>query len=208
MTKKLVAAILLSPMTLTDYITISVSILPCTALIPLIKKDPKTKINLSVWVVFLACSWLSALGTLFSGKNGMAAIYLMIYATMLIPVIAINLRRGGWEELPAWHKVCAGLLPVGAFLGVVNGGDAALWVSCVVSVMLTVQLLESIVAGVVRENLFTWVLFLIANSTVLALNWQQETLAFRTFLFILVFQCAAVLVLQRQRNCLGREPAR
>ncbi len=197
-------SVLLTPMTLTDYITISASILPCSALVPLIKKDPKTNINLSVWVVFLACSWLSALGTLFSGQNVMAAIYLMIYATMLIPVIAVNLRRGGWEKLPAWHKVCAGLLPIGAFFGVVSGGDAALWVSCVVSVLLTVQLLESISAGIVRENLLTWGLFLVANSTVLALNWPQATIALRTFFFLLVFQCAAVLFLQRRQNCLGQ----
>ena len=167
---------------------------------PVLKANHTHKINLSAWAVIVANAWLAALGTLFSSKSGLGAAYLLLNALILTPVLLLNLKRGAWEGLPSWQKLATPILPIGAILGITIGGDYATWTSCVVSLFLSIQLLEGVYKGLAKESATTWSLFLISDAFALTMAWNSSNLSYKVLLSLWILQCLAVVLLSLIKN--------
>jgi len=167
---------------------------------PVLKSNHDHKINLSAWAVIVANAWLAALGTLFSSKGGLGVAYLLLNALILTPVLLLNLKRGAWEGLPGWQKLASPILPIGALLGITMGGDYATWTSCVVSLFLSIQLLEGVYKGLAKESTTTWTLFLASDSFALTMAWSSSNLSYKVLLSLWVLQCLGVVILSLIKN--------
>ena len=183
------------PINLNDLLT---ALAPITLVIigtyPILKANHNHRINLSAWAVIVSNAWLAALGTLFSSKSGLGAAYLLLNAFILTPVLLLNLKKGAWKGLPSWQKLATPVLPLGALLGITMGGDYATWTSCVVSLLLSIQLLEAVYKGLAKESAMTWTLFLISDSFALTMAWNSSNLSYKVLLGLWVMQCLAVVV--------------
>lgn len=187
-------------LSLDTLLSVSPIIFILFGIIPILKSTHNAKINLSVWAVIVANSWLAALGNVFSDKVSASAIYLLVNAALLTPVLITNINRGVWGKLPLWHKFCAFILPLGVILGISLGGEMATYTSCVVSLMLMAQLTETIYKGIVREHLGTWTWFLISDGLALTFGWQDSNNSFRLLLSLWVLQCLVVMALEARNR--------
>ena len=167
---------------------------------PILKANHNHKINLSAWAIIVANAWLAALGTLFSSKSGIAGAYLLLNALILSPVLILNLKRGAWKGLPKWQKLATPILPVGALLGLTMGGDYATWTSCVVSLLLSIQLIEAVAKNIAKESATTWSLFLISDAFALTMAWSTSNLSYKVLLSLWVLQCLGVVALSIIKN--------
>jgi uncharacterized membrane protein len=183
-------------MTASDILTIAPILLVIPGIIPVIRQSHQARINLSVWAVITANSWLAAAGTLFASEQGTSGIYLLLNALLLSPVFFSNLRKGVWGELPAWHKASAFILPLGTSAGLFFGGAYATWSACLISLLLTIQLMESTWKSTAREHLVTWSWFLAADSTALFFGWADSNSSFRVLMSLWVFQCLSVITIE------------
>jgi hypothetical protein len=175
---------------------------------PVLKSNHGHKINLSAWAVIVSNAWLAALGTLFSSKSGLAAAYLLLNALILTPVLLLNLKRGAWKGLPSWQRLASPILPIGALLGLTMGGDYATWTSCLVSLFLSIQLLEGVYKGLAKESATTWSLFLISDAFALTMAWSSSNLSYKVLLSLWVIQCIAVVLLSLiKKNSIGKAPS-
>lgn len=172
---------------------------------PILKPNHKHRINLSAWAVIVANAWLAALGTLFSEKSGIGAAYLLLNACILTPVLLLNLTRGAWKGLPTWQKLASPILPLGALLGFTMGGDYATWTSCVVSLFLSIQLLEAVSKGLANESATTWSLFLLSDAFALTMAWNSSNLSYKVLLSLWVLQCMGVVLLSLTKNNRGKK---
>jgi hypothetical protein len=186
---------------LTDIL---IALLPISLVIlgtyPILRKNHSHKINLSAWAVIVTNAWLAALGTLFSSKSGVGAAYLLLNAIILTPVLILNLKRGAWDGLPNWQKLAAPLLPLGVVLGITMGGDYATWSACVVSLFLSIQLLEGVYKKIAKESPTTWSLFLLSDSFALLMAWSTSNLSYKVLLSLWVLQCLGVVLLSLFQN--------
>lgn len=183
-------------MSLSDILTVAPILLVIPGIIPVIRQSHQARINLSVWAVITANSWLAAAGTLLSSEQGTSKIYLLLNALVLSPVLFTNLHKGVWGELPAWHKMSAFILPLGSGAGIFFGGAYATWSACLISLLLTAQLVESTWKSTAREHIVTWSWFLAADSSVLFFGWHDATPAFRVLMSLWVLQCALVIAIE------------
>ena len=167
---------------------------------PILKANHNHKINLSAWAIIVANAWLAALGTLFSSKSGIAGAYLLLNALILSPVLILNLKRGAWKGLPKWQKLATPILPIGALLGLTMGGDYATWTSCVVSLLLSIQLIEAVAKNIAKESATTWSLFLISDAFALTMAWSTSNLSYKVLLSLWVLQCLGVVALSIIKN--------
>lgn len=180
-------------MTTAEILTGVSIVLVLLAIAPLLKPSHSAKINLSVWAVITANAWLAALGNLFSEQKGLSAIYMLAYALIVTPVLFCNFKKGAWSQLPSWHKYAAPLLPLGTLLGILLGGEMATWSAFTVSLLLTIQLVESTWTKVAREHLITWSLGLISNTIVLTFDWTASNLPLRCLLGLWMLQNLIVI---------------
>lgn len=171
---------------------------------PVLRASHSHKINLSAWAVIVANAWLAALGTLFSFKAGIGAAYLILNALILTPVLLLNLKRGAWAGLPKWQRLASPALPLGALLGFTMGGDYATWASCMVSILLSIQLFEAVAKKLAKESVATWSLFLLSDSLALLMAWNTSNLSYKVLLSIWVLQCLGVVTLSLIKNGSGR----
>jgi hypothetical protein len=162
--------------------------------IPILLPNHKHRLNLSAWTVIVCNAWLAALGTLFSEKSGFGAAYLSLNALILTPILLLNIKKGVWGNLPVWQKLAAPILPIGALLGMLMGGEYATWAACGVSLLLIAQLTESVWKGLVSESPTTWMIFLVSDSLALGMGWSGANIAYRFLLSIWVTQCLLVLI--------------
>lgn len=190
-------------MTSTDILTVAPVVLVVFGVAPLLRREHGARINLSVWAVITANAWLASLGNLFSGQTGASSVYMIINAFILTPVLFFNLKRGAWGGLPTWHKLAAPLLPLGTLLGCVYGGEVATWSSVVISVFLTIQLVESTWLRLAREHLTTWSLFFISDGAALFFGWAGSNYSLRCLLGVWVFQCMTVMLIELRNRRLG-----
>lgn len=187
----------------------SVSItLAALSVFPLLKSSHGFKINLSVWAVGTVNAWLAGIGNLFAHQKGPSAVYMILYAAIFTPVLLLNLRKGVWGRLPVWHKCAAPLLPVGTLLGILLGGEIATWSAFGVSLLLTIQLAESTWSKVARENLATWSLVLLSNSTVLLADWRGANFPLRCLLGLWILQNLMVIAIEIRNRRDDTLPAR
>jgi hypothetical protein len=197
-------------MTTADILTVAPVSLVIFAVAPLLSRGCGAKINLSVWAVITANAWLAGVGNLFAEQKGASAVYMLAYAVIVTPVLFFNLKRGAWGQLPSWHRMAAWILPIGTLLGVFYGGEMATWSAFVVSVLLTVQLVESTWTGVAREHLTTWSLFLLSDGGALVFGWSDSDRALRCLLSLWVLQCLVVMGIElrnrRKDGLRGKDP--
>lgn len=184
------------PMSFTDVLTIAPAALVIAGVAPLLGAHHSAKINLSVWAVITANAWLAGVGNLFSEQTGASAFYMIANAVILTPVLFLNLKKGVWGDLPTWHKLAAPLLPLGTLIGLTYGGEFSTWASVVISVFLTIQLVESTWKGLAREHLTTWSFFLVSDGSALFFGWAESNYALRCLLGVWVVQCAAVMLIE------------
>jgi len=104
--------------------------------------------------------------------------------------------QGSLGQLPTWHKYAAAILPIGTLLGVFLGGEFATWSAFAVSLLLTVQLVESTWTKVAREHLTTWSLGLLSNSIVLFSGWGDSNLSLRWLLGLWILQNLMVIAIE------------
>jgi hypothetical protein len=174
-----------------------------------IKPNHTHRINLSAWAVIVANAWLAALGTAFSEKSGLGAIYLLLNAAILTPILLLNLKRGAWKGLPSWQKMAVPILPLGGILGFYMGGEYATWTSCVVSCLLSIQLLEGVWKSISKESITTWSLFLASDSIALVIGWTSSNLGYKVLLSLWVLQCLGVIIIslfKRKSSTLRKLP--
>lgn len=183
-------------MSLFDILTALSVLLVILAVFPLLRPNHGARINLSVWAVITANAWLAGLGNLFAEQKGASAIYMIAYAVIVTPVLFCNLRKGAWGQLPVWHKYAAPILPIGTLLGILLGGEAATWSAFAVSLLLTIQLVESTWTKVAREHLTTWSLGLLSNSIVLFSDWGDSNLSLRCLLGLWILQNLMVMAIE------------
>jgi hypothetical protein len=167
---------------------------------PVLHPNHKHKINLSAWAVIVANAWLAALGTIFSQKTGIGAAYLLLNAVILTPVLLLNLKRGAWKGLPSWQRLATPILPIGALLGITLGGEYATWTSCIVSLFLSIQLIEGVSKNIARESATTWSLFLLSDLSALVMGWSSSNLSYKVLLSLWVLQCLSVVILSIIKN--------
>jgi hypothetical protein len=194
-------------MTISDVLTVAPVILVGFGIAPLLRANHKAKLNLSVWAVITANAWLAGVGNLFAEQKGASAFYMIAYAIIVTPVLFFNLKKGVWGELPSWHKIAAGILPLGTLLGVAYGGEMATWSSFAVSLLLTVQLIESTWKKVAREHLTTWSFFLFSDGGALIFGWATSNYSLRCLLGLWVLQCLVVMGIEirnRRSDALGK----
>lgn len=191
-------------MNLSDILTIAPILLVIPGIIPILRQSHRARINLSVWAVIMANSWLAAVGTLFASERGTSGIYLLLNALLLSPVFFSNLRKGVWGALPAWHKASAFILPLGTSAGLFFGGAYATWGACLISLLLTAQLVESTWKSTAREHLATWSWFLAADSTALLFGWGDADPSFRVLMGLWVMQCLCVIIIELRHRSSGR----
>ena len=87
-------------MSWTNLLSIAPILLVIPGIIPVIRQNNPARINLSVWAVITANSWLAAIGTLLSVEKGTSGLYLLLNAIIITPVLLANLRKGVWSNLP------------------------------------------------------------------------------------------------------------
>lgn len=121
---------------------------------------------------------------------------MIAYAVVVTPVLFCNLRKGAWGQLPVWHKYATPILPIGTLLGFLLGGEAATWSAFAVSLLLTIQLIESTWTKVAREHLTTWSLGLLSNSIVLFFDWGDSNLSLRCLLGLWILQNLMVIAIE------------
>lgn len=187
-------------MTLSDFLTVAPVLLVVLGVAPLLRKNHGARINLSVWAVITANAWLAGVGNLFAEQKGASALYMIANAIVLTPVLFFNLKKGVWGDLPTWHKVAAPLLPLGTIFGLAFGGEIATWISVLISILLTTQLIESTWKRLAREHLATWSLFLVSDGSALAFGWTQSNYSLRCLLGVWVFQCLAVMIIEARNR--------
>ena len=185
-----------------DILSIAAAVFVLLGAAPILRNGHQARINLSVWAVIAANAWLAAIGNLFAEQKGASAVYMLLNAGILSPVLFFNLKRGVWGELPSWHKVAAFLLPLGTAAGISLGGEYATWASVGVSLLLSVQLIESCWKKISREHILTWTWFLLADGSVLVFGWAEADSSLRALLSVWVLQCVLVISLE-VRNRLG-----
>jgi len=191
-------------MSWSDILTIAPILLVIPGVIPILRQSHTARINLSVWAVITANSWLAALGTIFSVEKGTSGIYLLLNALLLSPVLFTNLRKGVWGTLPPWHRTSAFILPLGTAAGFYLGGDYATWSACAISLLLTTQLVESTWTSTAREHLTTWSWFLVADGSALAFGWSNANPSFRTLMSLWVLQCFLVMSIEIRHRLAAR----
>ncbi len=190
--------------TIRDFFSIAAAAFIVLGVIPILRSGHQAKINLSVWSVITANAWLAAIGNAFAEQRGASAVYMVLNALILSPVLLANLRKGVWGELPPWHRVAAFILPVGTGCGVLLGGEYATWAAVAVSLMLSAQLIESCWKRISREHILTWTWFLLADGGVLYFGWEGANASLRTLLLVWVAQCAAVMAIETRNRFIDR----
>lgn len=185
-----------------DILSIAAAVFIVLGVAPILRNGHQARINLSVWAVIAANAWLAAIGNLFADQKGASAVYMLLNAAILSPVLFFNLKRGVWGDLPSWHKVAAFLLPFGTAAGIFLGGEYATWASVGVSILLSTQLVESCWKRISREHILTWTWFLLADGCALTFGWAEADTSLRVLLSVWVLQCALVIGIE-MRNRLG-----
>lgn len=179
-----------------DILSIGASIFVMLGVVPILKEGHRARINLSVWLVITANAWLAGVGNLFAEQKGASAIYMVLNAVILSPVLFFNLKRGVWGALPAWHKAAAIVLPIGTAAGVILGGEYATWAAVGVSLLLSTQLIESGWRKISREHILTWTWFFLADGSALLFGWARADASLRALLLVWVLQCALVIMIE------------
>lgn len=185
-----------STLSTSDILSIAAAGLVVLGVAPILKSGHKAQINLSVWAVITANAWLAAGGNLFADQKGASAVYMILSAAILSPVLFFNLKSGVWGNLPPWHRAAAFVLPVGTGLGIFLGGEFATWTSVFVSLLLSVQLVESCWNRISREHLTTWTWFFLADGSALLFGWGSANVSLRSLLSVWVIQCVLVISIE------------
>lgn len=186
-----------------DILPVAAAVFVAIGVIPILREGHHARINLSAWAVITANAWVAAIGNAFADQKGTSSIYLLLNAVLLSPVLFCNLKRGVWGELPPWHKIAAGALPLAMGLGFSFGGEFATWGSVIVSSLLCAQLVETGLRGISREHLATWSWFLLADGSALVFGWRDADASLRVLLAVWVLQCAAVMGIEIRNRIVG-----
>jgi hypothetical protein len=98
-------------------------------------------------------------------------------------------------------------LPFGTAAGLFFGGAYATWSACLISLLLTSQLIESTWKSTAREHIVTWSWFLAADSLALFFGWKDSDSSFKVLMSLWVFQCLSVIVIEMRHRILAQHKA-